>query len=722
MADEINLSQESIEALARELNRNSRSATRPSSSSSSGGSSGGSTRSFGQQRAEFEGVLGDLTGVVSRAGGSVTEFSQDVTNLAGRLPVLGGALEFFGGTVTSLVDYLEVSQRTFQSLSKVGAGFNGDLGALRAAAANTRMPLDQFANLVGRNSTALAGLGAGVNDGARRFSELSRAMFEDGQVIRGMTNLGYTLEEANEFLLDNASLLRRQAMMDGMNDQQIAQATLAMAENIAFMAEITGESADQQRQELLDAQRDGRNIAALRRLEAQGLEGVQESFSTAFNGLQAAGPAAQAFLQDMLQTGAPMSELTQNFAAMNPQVAEQIRQMAATIKSNEDAETKRQRVQAQANRAIEVSASEYVSATNLAVAATGQVNSTAQSQADLLAETENFRLGVEQTRRQMAEERGFTGGGFGNVTQAEAAERFLVETRNRVQTQSGGGGEGQAISRELNLATIALADSAAGVNQEIASNLSANTDLQRSVTQGLRGISDIAAGMGQVGESAVRAFTPGDVDQDRINENNFRQLFEPLITTNALRTEVTNLPEILESFSNLSGDQLEVLMEQFRADREGRFMGGPVRSGTSYTVGEKGPETFVPGVDGSIVPNMDQAVSSVQNAVQTIMPNMRAEASSMQSSMMQMATNLRSRMESTSDGKFDTETFTAELRGAMSNNPDISTQRIEQLLDTLNQSMLQLVSINNNMSQNGKRTVDALRGSSGNLMQGIRSR
>jgi hypothetical protein len=35
----------------------------------------------------------------------------------------------------------------------------------------------------------------------------------------------------------------------------------------------------------------------------------------------------------------------------------------------------------------------------------------------------------------------------------------------------------------------------------------------------------------------------------------------------------------------------------------GRAMGGPVSSGTAYVVGEKGPELFVPGRSGTIVPN-----------------------------------------------------------------------------------------------------------------------
>jgi hypothetical protein len=35
----------------------------------------------------------------------------------------------------------------------------------------------------------------------------------------------------------------------------------------------------------------------------------------------------------------------------------------------------------------------------------------------------------------------------------------------------------------------------------------------------------------------------------------------------------------------------------------GRAAGGPVEAGTSYTVGEHGPELFVPSQSGSIVPN-----------------------------------------------------------------------------------------------------------------------
>ena len=56
-----------------------------------------------------------------------------------------------------------------------------------------------------------------------------------------------------------------------------------------------------------------------------------------------------------------------------------------------------------------------------------------------------------------------------------------------------------------------------------------------------------------------------------------------------------SISDALSSIGNLfSGDGEKV---------EGKYMGGSVASGTPYIVGEQGPELFVPGASGSIVPN-----------------------------------------------------------------------------------------------------------------------
>ena len=248
-------------------------------------------------------TLSDAQKFLAEAGGSVDTFARSTLNAGGNLGVLSNVL---GDSLKYLTD----TNQVFQNLSSVGAGFNGDLGAIRAAAASTRLPLDQFANLVGRNAQQLTALGGGVNGGTKRFAELSRAMFEDGNVIGGMLNLGYNLEQANEMLLEQASLNARSFRRQGMNDAQVAQATLAMAENIAVMAEISGESREAARQKLMEEQRDGKTIAAMRLAEMRGARDIQQRMSEASMTVGVAGDDARALLQDYLHLGAAATPAT----------------------------------------------------------------------------------------------------------------------------------------------------------------------------------------------------------------------------------------------------------------------------------------------------------------------------------------------------------------------------------------------------------------------------
>ena len=196
MPDEVILSQSSITQLADALRAVGNNAPRNNATPSRGRNTNFSTKEVGE-------AYTSLTGFIAAAGGDVTTFAKAMGGGAVRIKLFSNIIENSAG-------YVEGLNNTFQNLSKVGAGFNGDLGALAAAASNTRMQVGEFADVVGANAKDLAGLGAGVNKGATRFAELSRAMFEDGQVIEGMLNLGYNIRESNEALLDNATLLSRQ--------------------------------------------------------------------------------------------------------------------------------------------------------------------------------------------------------------------------------------------------------------------------------------------------------------------------------------------------------------------------------------------------------------------------------------------------------------------------------------------------------------------------------
>jgi hypothetical protein len=621
-----------------------------SSSSSSGG---GSTTNFGKGVSNSVSALG---GFARFLGGQ----SSIVENLQSQTKILPPVFSAIGMAAGEFLSYLDDTQRTFQSLSKVGAGFNGDLGALRAGAANTRLPLDQFANMIGNNAQNLTALGGSVNQGAKRFSELSRVMFEDGKVIQGMSNLGYSLEESNEMLLTNASLLGRQAMLTGMSDQAVTQATLDMAQNIAVMAEISGESAEKQKQDLVDIQRDGKNIAANRRMENRGIHDATQTMNTALVSLGPLGSAAKAFAQDMNQTGVPMSDMTKNFKLMHPETAANIEAMQKVRESNMTTAQKNKEIARLSDQAKAAFAEESVGDTQLFAASVGQLNSIGESQAKVIAETRAFTEGVEKVQARMQE------ASKGTVSTAEAAKIYLEEARNVVRAQTGGGKEGQAISRELNKATINLANSATEVQGAVAKNLSANTKFQQDIAKGINKSAEIT-------KQLREEFNPGrflgeDPAMNKILEdrNNFTELFKGVTTGNAIN--VTSVD----------------VLNQGR----GKAIGGGVTEGTAYKVGEQGPEAFVAGMDGAIIPNMKSMLNR--------MPDM---AQQLQDQMATMGVPV-----------------SEAAKNAMATMPRGGS--VEEKLDILNQTMLQLVNINTMHKDIGNKQIRTMR-SAGNLMSGL---
>ena len=538
------------------------------------------------------------------------------------------------------------------------------------------MQVGEFADVVGNNAKDLAGLGAGVNKGAQRFSELSRAMFEDGQVIEGMLNLGYNIRESNEALLDNATMLSRQQRLTGMSDDAVAQATLEMAANMAEIAEVTGKSAKQQREELMDANRDGKNIAANRALEAQGIKDASQTFNQVFTALGPLGSAAQAYAQDMNQARAPLTKLTQNFETIAPQTAAIIKEMDAVRKSNLTTAEKTARISALETQARATYAREMNSSQVLASARLGQINERGATAAEMLAETERFRQGIEQTRADMAKERAeargerYTGG-YGDVTEAEAAERLTSRTANRVGAQAAGGAEGQALSREMNLATIGLANTASRVNNEIGRNLSANTELQNTAKTALEKLADASKLSAEAASAAIKLL-PGSPESGVIAVNPFKEVFDPIVSNGAMNVRI---------------------LEEARVARDGdRALGGPVSANRAYRVGESGTETFVPGMDGAIIPNM----KNMLNRLPEITSRLQEDMSQFGAPLSQAA-------------------MSAAAMGGMSND-DIGA--LVQHAQLTNELLSRLVGVNTAQVRVNEKQLRSTR-SAGNLMNGI---
>lgn len=722
----------------------------------SGGGGGGSGGGFNMGKLGaragdlFEGALKGFGNVLDKGGGRVGDSLKGVSTKA-----------------AALVGYIEDTNGAFQSLSKVGLGFNADLGSLRMGAAKTRMPLDQFAGLIAKNSNELAGFGTGVNKGAKRFAQLSNSMFESG-LIENMLNLGYTVEESNEFLLENMNIDRRRARLLGLSNQQQVESAVRLATTMDVMAKLTGKSAKEQQDQLKDRMREGATQAKIRLLEMDGVKGASESYKQAQASLAGSPKVVGDLMADLVQTGVPMTEATKNFAATNKEAYALLQQAAQATKQGDTAAAEKY-----AKDAAAATASFANSRQGLTIATLAQVSDIAQSQADRLQE-------MGPIIDAMAENNKKIGAGLGTTADYISTFNTMLKELTQGSTlQQGGALPNQEAQQTIMKGQLQLADTASKANEAIGAVMKDSKLANDTLALVAKKVNEVA----QTFATAVKTMATAagayktdalieNVPMTEQNEKDLKKYQDPLATLadkldalsrlkdiigeNGLRTEDINLKQALEIEKGLKdvkiggdddGDKGTSIFDKitgiFKAE------GGPVTASSPYIVGEEGPELLVPRVDGDIFSTGDsrnimmaqeaigsdiessmqsflgalnlagqQQVQSLGNLdlstnfakttpdVSSITPNMKQTMNK----AMDMAKNMQDNM---SDNATNAQNIAKAGAGQMEN-----AGSVEEKLDILNQTMLQLVGINNMQTQIGNKQIKTMR-STGNLMQGI---
>jgi len=395
--------------------------------------------------------------ILDEGGGSIKSFAKDFNSM------MPEVLQGLGGAVGGIAGHIEDTQGVFQNLSKVGIGLNGNLGDLRVQAAKSRMPLDQFANMVATNAQSLVGLAGNASEGAKRFADLSNAMYSTG-AIEGFMNLGYSIEEANEFVIKNTELNRRQAMMTQMSDAEQVKQAQELAKNMSIVAKLTGKDAQQMQDELIARQRAGATQARLRLLEMDGVTGAQEAYNKAQTALDAAPDVVGNLFDDLMQTGAPMTEATKNFAATNQEAYALLQQAAEANKRGDVAEAERL-----AQEAAQATADFAQSRQGLTLATLSQVSDIAKGQADVLEEMAPIIDGTMALQQRIKDATGQ------ELTFREAFVANLQTIAAGQETQMAGEQPGQQALTAVNTAQVALANTASEFNTLLGKQIESNT-------------------------------------------------------------------------------------------------------------------------------------------------------------------------------------------------------------------------------------------------------
>jgi len=188
----------------------------------------------------FGKVLGFAAGTATNFGKELLRGSTELTDFTQHIPLIGGSLGV-------LNDYFQSSLDTFRQLSDSGAAFGNNMLAMRQAAAQSGLSLEQFAEIVATNASSMGLLGATTSDGAARFGKLSKTLRSQEN---GLLSMGFTIEGVNEGFASFINLQAMSGKLRGQSDRELIAGAQNYLTEVDRLAKVTGQSRKQIQEEI----------------------------------------------------------------------------------------------------------------------------------------------------------------------------------------------------------------------------------------------------------------------------------------------------------------------------------------------------------------------------------------------------------------------------------------------------------------------------------------
>lgn len=253
-----------------------------------------------------------------------TAKSSDVMMAFSTLPF---GIGLVASGLSRVAKYQEDNLASYQKLTNAGINFGGSLTELRQSASDLYLTMDQFTDLMTRNSQEFTLLGGGANAGAAAFKRLGAELINSDVGTRLM-NLGFTSEQLSQGLIDYISISGGRTTRELENSSQLINSAASYMEELDRLADITGKTREQQAKDLKETMRK----ADIEMFRASLSEKDRTSFDAAMaRGKALYGKAGEDLVIAAAQGRAVTGEAGKQLSALAPQAARAIGQFYSTI-------------------------------------------------------------------------------------------------------------------------------------------------------------------------------------------------------------------------------------------------------------------------------------------------------------------------------------------------------------------------------------------------------
>jgi len=238
-------------------------------------------------------------------------------SLAKLIPIVGDGLAGLIGLLGDLVKMANVQfdefLNAFDGVAMQGMGLQTSFIDLQKEALKGRISLTDLFSATQRAAGGVIALGGSFDEGVRRFTNIQNVLQENGGPFQmALESFGMSAVDTADFLADFLEEQSGNVQLSRLSNQQLAQSVFDVIKNQRQLAELTGRSVDEMKEERKQAMMNQQFQAKLQMLRNSGQEDEARALEEFVSGLPTA--AARQSGMEMLVFNGALATATTNLA------------------------------------------------------------------------------------------------------------------------------------------------------------------------------------------------------------------------------------------------------------------------------------------------------------------------------------------------------------------------------------------------------------------------